>query len=77
MKALRIAQKADQSLNELTEHALSLERDVMLLKKGLRLLASKMAFNEDGRVDLSITPEDEQTLKYVVEKCDVFGTGGT
>lgn len=75
MKTVGMVQEIDNTLNKLTKHAMTLERDNMLLKKAIRTMANKMATTESGEVTMHLTQEDADFLKGVCDTCDVFNAG--
>lgn len=75
MKTMTMMQEIDKSLNNLTKHAMTLERDNMLLKKAIRTMANKMALAENGETTMHLTQEDADFLKGVCDTCDVFNAG--
>lgn len=73
MKTLTYVQEIDQSLALLTQHSLKLEKDNMMMRKAIRLMANGIALDENGETRLELHPEDVDYLKYVVDQCNVFG----
>lgn len=75
MKTMVMMQEIDKTLNNLTKHSMTLERDSMLLKKAIRTMAEKMVLTEDGETTMHLTQEDADFLKGVCDTCDVFNSG--
>lgn len=77
MKTMTMVQEIDKSMNTLTKHAMTLERDNMLLKKAIRTMANKMYTDDDGNVSMGLSQEDADFLRSVSDTCDVFNSGIT
>lgn len=75
MKALKYAQQVDENMNLLTKHSLQLERDNMLMKNALRLMARNIALTESGDTTFDLRQEDVDYLKKVFDQCNVFAVG--
>lgn len=75
MKTITMMQDIDDTLNKLTEHAVTLERDNMFLKKAIRTMANKMCVDDHGNTTMNLTQEDADFLKGVCDTCDVFNAG--
>lgn len=77
MKTMTMVQDIDKSMNALTKHAMTLERDNMLLKKAIRTMASKMYTDEHGNISMGLSQEDSDFIKSVSDTCDIFNSGIT
>lgn len=75
MSTIEISKKVEGELNNLVKQSLTMERNNMLLKRALRLMAHGICLNENGDTTLELTEGDSEFIKSVCNQCDVFNTG--
>ena len=64
--------KIQEKVNELSTHAISLERENFNLKRALRIFASNIALDENGVSRVEITKEEAEYIKRVCIEYNVF-----
>lgn len=72
MKTLEATKKAEAALNDLAHQSLSMERDVALMKKVVRLMAGRICLDEQGKTTMELNEQDVKTIKEICLKCNVF-----
>lgn len=73
MKTLQYVKEIDKQMNMLTQHSLTMEKDNMLMKKALRVMAQNICLTESGETTFDLKEEDVEFIKSVFDTCNVFG----
>lgn len=76
MKTSELSRQVEDKINDLAKHSLSMERDNMLLKRAVRIMAGGIHADERGEMKLGLTETQAQFIRKVVNDCNVFNTEG-
>ena len=64
--------KIHEKINDLSNHAISLERENFKLKQVIRTIAKKMALDESGRSTIELTQNEADFIKKTCIETNLF-----